>query len=179
MPRGRHDLRVAGPAITSDLRGSVFIDVDVPRFDREMTTSGLALTSLTAAQMFTTGSPILLPPLPSPATAQRTFLLGDVLAVSAEIYRPSQRTAIFLRRPGDAPTEFVVRVSDAAAPQRVRLEQPLPVNTAGHKNPYLSFAISTKSLGPGKFVLRLVRQTGTTPVDEAPGAVVFEILSRP
>jgi VWFA-related protein len=175
LPRGRHDLRVAGHAQTSDLRGSVFIDVDVPRFDREMTTSGLAVTSLTAAQTFTTGSPILLPPLPSAPTALRTFPLGDVLAVSAEIYRPSERALLFLRKPGQAPTEFVVRVSHAAPPQHVVLEQPLPVMSEGHKNPYLSFAIDTKTLGAGRFVLRLARESGTAPADEAPGAVVFEV----
>jgi len=178
LPRGRHDLRVAGHALTSDLRGAVFIDVDVPRFDREMTTSGLAMTSLTAAQTFTTGSPILLPPLPSAPTVNRRFTLGDVLAVSAEIYRPSQRALLFLRKPGEAPTEFVVRVTDAAPPQRVRLEQPLPVLTQGHQNPYLSFAIDTKTLGAGRFVLRLVRQRGTTPADEVPGAVPFEVVAR-
>jgi hypothetical protein len=178
LPRGRHDLRVAGHALTSDLRGAVFIDVDVPRFDREMTTSGLALTSLTAAQTFTTGSPILLPPLPSAPTAQRTFPLGDVLAVSAEIYRPSERALLFLRKPGEAPTEFVVRVTDAAPPQRVVLEQPLPVQSLGHKNPYVSFAINTKTLGAGRFVLRLVRQSGTTPTDAAPGAMPFEVVAR-
>jgi hypothetical protein len=177
LPRGRHDLRVAGHATTSDLRGAVFIDVDVPRFDRDMTTSGLAITSLTAAQTFTTGSPILLPPLPSPPTVNRRFSLGDVLAVSAEIYRPSERTMLLLRKPGDAPTEFIVRVSEAAPPQRVVLEQPLPVQNAGHTNPYLSFVINTRTLGAGRFVLRLVRRTGTMPADDAPGAVPFEVVA--
>ena len=178
LPHGRHDVRVAGHAITSDRRGSVFIDVDVPRFDREMTTSGLAVTSLTAATMFTTGSPILLPPLPSAPTAQRTFPLGDVLAVSAEIYRPSERTMLFLRRPGEVPSEFVVRVTEAAPPQRVVLDQPLPVLNDRHTTPYLSFAINTKNLGVGRFVLRLVRRSGDQPADEVPGAVPFEVVAR-
>ena len=104
-----------------------------------------------------------MPPLPSAPTAQRTFPLGDVLAVSAEIYRPSARTLLLLRKPGPAPTEFVVRVTDAAPPQRVRIEQPLPVQTAAHKNPYLSFAINTRTLGAGRFVLRLTRAAGATP----------------
>jgi hypothetical protein len=116
--------------------------------------------------------------LPSAPTANRRFTLGDVLAVSAEIYRPSERALLFLRKPGEAPTEFVVRITDAAPPQRVRLEQPLPVLTQGHPNPYLSFAINTKTLGAGKFVLRLVRQSGTTPADAAPGAVSFEVVGK-
>jgi VWFA-related protein len=178
LPHGRHDVRVAGHAITSDRRGSVFIDVDVPRFDREMITSGLAVTSLTAATMFTTGSPILLPPLPSAPTAQRSFPLGDVLAVSAEIYRPSERTMLFLRKPGEVPSEFVVRVSEAASPQRVVLDQPLPVLNDRHTTPYLSFAINTKNLGVGQFVLRLVRRSGDQPADEVPGAVPFEVVAR-
>lgn len=178
LPHGRHDVRVAGHAITSDRLGSVFIDVDVPRFDREMTTSGLAVTSLAAATMFTTGSPILLPPLPSAPTAQRSFPLGDVLAVSAEIYRPSERTMLFLRKPGEAPTEFIVRVTHAAPPQRVVIDQPLPVLNDRHTTPYLSFAINTKNLGVGQFVLRLVRKSGDQPADEVPGAVPFEVVAR-
>ena len=178
LPHGRHDVRVAGHAITSDRRGSVFIDVDVPRFDREMTTSGLAVTSLTAATMFTTGSPILLPPLPSAPTAQRSFPLSDVLAVSAEIYRPSQRTMLFLRKPGEVPSEFVVRVTEAAPPQRVVLDQPLPVLNDRHTTPLVSFAINTKNLGVGRFVLRLVRKSGDQPADEVPGAVPFEVVAR-
>jgi hypothetical protein len=138
----------------------------------------LALTSLTAATMFTTGSPILLPPLPSPPTAQRTFTHGDVLAVSAEIYRPSQRRLLLLRKPGELPTEFFVRVSDAAPPQRVLLDQPLPVLNDGHSTPYLSFTIPTTPLPPGRYVLRLVRRTGDRPDDEVPGAVVFEVVPR-
>ena len=178
LPHGRHDVRVAGHAITSDRRGAVFIDVDVPRFDREMTTSGLAVTSLTAATMFTTGGPILLPPLPSAPTAQRAFPLGDVLAVSAEIYRPSERTLLFLRKPGEVPSEFVVRVTEAAPPQRVVIDQPLPVLNDRHTTPYLSFAINTKNIGPGRFVLRLLRRSGDQPTDEVPGAVPFEVVAR-
>jgi hypothetical protein len=178
LPRGRHDLRIAGHALTSDQRGAVFIDVDVPRFGVEMTTSGLAITSLTAATTFTTGTPILLPPLPSPPTAQRTFTRGDVLAVSAEIYRPSERRLLLLRQPGEMPTEFVVRVSEAAPPQRVVIDQPLPVLTEGHSTPYLSFTIPTKPLAPGRYVLRLVRRSGDRPADEVPGAVPFEVVAR-
>jgi VWFA-related protein len=178
LPQGRHDVRVAGHAVTSDRRGSVFIDVDVPRFDREMTTSGLAVTSLTAASTFTTGGPVLLPPLPSPPTVQRTFPLGDVLAVSAEIYRPSERTMLFRRRPAEAPSEFLVRITKAAPPQTVVVDQPLPVLSDRHATPYVSFAINTKHIGPGRFVLRLVRRSGDQPADDVPGAVPFEVVAR-
>jgi hypothetical protein len=58
------------------------------------------------------------------------------------------------------------------------LEQPLPVQTQGHKTPYLSFAINTKNLGVGRFVLRLVRRSGANVADEIPGAVPFEVVAR-
>ena len=122
-------------------------------------------------------NPILLPPLPSAPTAQRTFPLGDVLAVSAEIYRPSERTMLFLRKPGTVPSEFVVRVTEAAPPQRVVLDQPLPVLNDRHTTPYLSFAINTRNLGSGRFVLRLIRRSSERPADEVPGAVTFEVVA--
>ena len=86
LPPGRHDLRIAGQAVTSELRGSVFVDVDIPDFGTEATTSGVAVTSPAAEMMVTTGSPSLLPPLPSSPTAQRRFALGEVLAIAAESY---------------------------------------------------------------------------------------------
>jgi hypothetical protein len=82
------------------------------------------------------------------------------------------------RKPGEMPTEFFVRVSEAAAPQRVVIDQPLPVTTTGHKTPYVSFAINTKNIGAGRFVLRLVRRSGMNVADEIPGAVPFEVVAK-
>jgi hypothetical protein len=115
--------------------------------------------------------------MPSPPTARRTFTQGDVLAVSAEIYRPSERLLVLLRRPGETPSEFVVRVAEAGLPQRVVIEQPLPVLGDGHRTPYVSFTLPTTALAPGRYVMRLVRRSGSTPPDEAPGGVIFEVLA--
>jgi hypothetical protein len=179
LPRGRHDLRVAARAVTTNRHGSVFADVDVPRFDTEMSTSGLAVTSRTAPATFTTGGPFVLPPLPAPPTVQRRFPLGDVLAVSAEVYQASDGRGLFRRRVTEpVPAELRIRVSDAAPPERVRIDQPLPVMSEGHRTAYVSFAIPTAGLGPGRFVLRLVRLGQEEPDDLAPGAVVFEVTAR-
>jgi hypothetical protein len=48
----------------------------------------------------------------------------------------------------------------------------------GHPTPYLSFTLPTASLAPGRYVLRLVRQSGSAPSDDAPGAVLFEVIAR-
>ncbi len=178
LPSGRHDLRVAGHAVNTGLRGSVFLDVDVPRFGTDTTASGLAITSLAAGATYTTGGPILLPPLPVPPTVQRVFTSGDVLAVSAEIYAPAQRTLLLRRRTGEIPTEFVVRISQAAPPQLVVIDQPLPVLNDRHKVPYVSFAINTKRLGVGRFVLQLVRRADLRPPNDTPGAVLFQVVDR-
>jgi hypothetical protein len=170
LPHGRHDLRVAGHAVTSDRRGSVFVDVDVPDFGAEMPTSGLAVTARAALTMAATGDASLVPPLPSPATSQRAFALGDVLSVSAEVYGRGQGETT-----GELPANLLARVTEAASPQRVVLEQPVPVLTEGHRTPYVSFALDTRMVGPGRFVLRLVRRPQDRPADEAPGAVVFEV----
>ncbi len=179
LPRGRHDVRVAGHAVSSDLRGSVFIDVDVPAFDTETTTSGLAMTSRTALATYTTGEPIVLPPLPSPPTVERRFTLGDVLAVSAEVYPLSERRGLLRQRVTDpVPTELHIRVTQAAPPQRIVVDEPLPVMSDGHPTPYVSFVINTANIGVGRFVLRVVRPDQDTPADTAPGAVPFEVVAR-
>ncbi len=178
LSRGRHDLRVAVRAVTSNRHGSVFADVDIPAFDTEMTTSGLAVTSRTAAAL-TTGGPLVLPPLPTPPTVGRRFILGDVLAVSAEVYQLSERRGLLLRRVTDPiPTELHIRVTEADPPQRVVVDQPLPVMSDSHPTPYVSFVINTANIGAGRFVLRVVRPGQDAPGDLAPGAVPFEVVAR-
>jgi VWFA-related protein len=179
LPRGRHDLRVAARAVTTNRHGAVFADVDIPAFDTEMTTSGLAVTSRTAPAAFTTGGPLVLPPLPTPPTVERRFVLGDVLAVSAEVYQFSERRGLLLRRVTDpVPAELHIRVTEAAPPQRVVVDQPLPVMSEGHTTPYVSFVINTANVGAGRFVLRVVRPDQDAPDDLTPGAVPFEVVTR-
>jgi hypothetical protein len=99
--------------------------------------------------------------------------LGDVLSVSAEVYGRRRDDTT-----GGLPANLLARVTEAASPQRVVLEQSVPVLTESHRTPYVSFALDTQTIGPGRFVLRLVRRPQDRPADEAPGAVVFEIGTR-
>ena len=172
LPPGRHDLRIAGHAVTSNLRGSVFVDVDIPKFGSEATTSGVAVTSPAAEMMVTTGRPSLLPPLPSSPTAQRRFALGEVLAIAAERYGTRSNGT------GEAPPALIARVSELAPPHRVVWQQPVPVLTDGRQTPYVSFSLDTGTLGAGRFVLRLVHRSDERPADAAPGAVPFEVVVR-
>jgi VWFA-related protein len=169
---GRHDLRVAAHAVTSDLRGSVFIDVDIPAFGSKAVTSGLAVTSRAADAMVTTGSPSLLPPLPWAATSARVFALGETLWISAEVYG-RQAGAGTIGSAG-----LVAQVTQAAPPRRLVLAQPVPVLSDGHPAPHVSFALDSGRLGVGRFVLRLLREGAPSPPDDAPGAVIFEVASR-
>lgn len=172
LPPGRHDLRVAAHAVTSDLRGSVFIDVDIPAFGSKAVTSGLAVTSRAADTMVTTGSPSLLPPLPSPATSARVFALGETLWISAEVYGRQAGAGTV----GGA--RLIAQVTQAAPPRRLVLAQPVPVLSDGHPAPHVSFALDSDRLGVGRFVLRLLREGAPSPPDDAPGAVIFEVAQR-
>lgn len=87
-PPGRYQFRVGALTPDTGLRGSVFYDLDVPDFSRDLLSmSHLLLTSATASRMLTvqneTGFEDVLPAAP---TAIREFPVDDQIAVLAEIY---------------------------------------------------------------------------------------------
>ena len=85
---GRYQMRLAGRDVGGGPAGSVFWDLDVPNYaDRPLQMSGLALTSSTVLAAPTVNDAATLKTvLPGPTTAGRTFVVGEELAVYAEIY---------------------------------------------------------------------------------------------
>ena len=85
---GRYQFRMAGRSANSGTSGSVFYDLDIPKFAKEpLAVSGLVLTSASARLVPTAGSvPLLQDVLPGPPTATRVFYPSDRLALFAEIY---------------------------------------------------------------------------------------------
>jgi VWFA-related protein len=87
LPPGRYQLRIAGGNISGPA-GSVMADLEVPDFTQDgLVMSGVALTSVMAAEAFTaTAKNLLSDLLPAPATAVREFARGDAIAIYAEVY---------------------------------------------------------------------------------------------
>lgn len=85
---GRYQFRMAGRAVNSGTSGSVFYDLDVPKFAKQpLAVSSVVLTSASASFVPTTGAvPMLKDVLPGPPTATRVFYPTDRLALFAEIY---------------------------------------------------------------------------------------------
>ena len=91
------------------------------------------------------------------AAALVLYLLVADGEESAEVYGAGTAAPA-----GRLPTALVARVTDAAPPQRLVFEQPVPVITDGHATAYVSFPHDTARLGPGQFVLRIVRRSAVS-----------------
>ena len=96
---GRYQLRVAGAAKGPE-RGSVRLDIDIPRFqtvDLQHLSLGIVLSSTARFQMPTfKPDPLIGDSLPGPPTATRSFARGDDLTAFAEVYdnRMSSRQGV-------------------------------------------------------------------------------------
>ncbi len=168
VPSGRYSLRVAGQAIETRQTGSVFLDIDVPKFEEDkLWIGGLALTSPSAALAVTAGTSAAAFGLPGPPMTARTFVKGDVVTVSAEVSAPTEFT------PGTF--ELTVKPQRPADPQAAPLLQrtvDLPDREAAEQP--RAWAVDTTELGAGQFVLRLtVRDKGGRPAETA---ALFEVV---
>jgi VWFA-related protein len=95
LPPGRYQLRAAAKDSAKNALGSVIYDLEVPDFYKEqMSMSGVALTSLAGAAMMTARPDDQLKAvLPAPPVGLRTFPQNDELALFAEVYDNSGKTA--------------------------------------------------------------------------------------
>jgi VWFA-related protein len=166
---GHARLRLAVHAAGSKRSGTVFLDVDVPKYgDDELRIDGVALTAPGAERTPTSGvSPTALG-LPGPPTTARRFVRGDVISVGAELGVPRDFVQGVVRLTVES------QQAGAGAPPILTREVPLPDRAAA--DPVRVFAIETAALGVGPFVLRLVledqqgRHTDT--------AVLFEVVEQ-
>jgi VWFA-related protein len=162
----RYQLRVAARAVGSGLSGLVTHRFDAPRLDRDrLAMSGVTLTSLPSALMLTSGKAWLEKSLALPPSAARQFVAGDQITAAVEIYVPaSSRTDVPVTAEVDGP----------GRPGMLRLQEKtgsgaqLPTREA-------AFALDTKTLAPGEYVMRI--RAGAEGSDaRVEREVVFEIV---
>ena len=94
LPPGRYQLRAA-VGNRDGAAGSVLYDLEVPDFRKSrLGMSGISLTSAAASRV-ATARPAgkMHDGLPGPATAARTFMSGDTLALYGEVYENDRRAA--------------------------------------------------------------------------------------
>jgi hypothetical protein len=167
LPPGQARLRLAAHAVGSNQSGTIFLDVDVPKYeDDDLRIDGVALTSVPAALAPTSGTSPTALGLPGPPTANRTFVKGDVVTVVAEIglSRDFVRGALELvltglPDDGSAIRRWTVDLPDAAA---AVLPRPVDVDTA--------------NLNAGKYILRLIVRDSDN--KSASTAVVFDVVAQ-
>jgi hypothetical protein len=169
LPEGHYSLRIVTEAATTNLAGSVFLDVDVPAFGRDrLWIDGLAMTSLPAALTFTSGSSPMALGLPGPPTTARTFVRGDVITLGAEIGLRRDFTS--------GAVELTVHDQSAEREAPPVLTRTVALTDRAAAEQPRAFAIDTGMLGAGQFVLRLtVRDQENR---RAETAVLFEVVEQ-
>jgi VWFA-related protein len=147
LPAGRYQLRTsAGGAV---LAGSVVYDVEVPDFRKDLSMSGLALSSLQADEALTVSPHARLGvSFPAAPTTVREFTTDDTLQLFAEVYENR-------RRPHTITVTLEVRddaghVVDAHVMEQERREKPNGASVYAVA-PHLALA----DVPPGRYVLRL------------------------
>jgi VWFA-related protein len=180
LPPGHYSLRVSGEVVGTTAVGSVFADIDVPRFEDDedcpplrpelcgLWVGGLAVTSRPASLFVTQGTSPLTLSLPTPPTTARTFVPGDVLTVSANVATP--------RRFRNGTMRLTVHEQHAAAEDSPLWDDAtiLADRTEAHRP--RAWTVNTAALGPGKFILRLSVFDDADQTAEA--AMLFEVVEQ-
>jgi hypothetical protein len=145
---GAYSVRVTGHAASTGTTGSVFLDLDVPKWEEDtLWIGGLAVTTTATARGVTAmNTPVELG-LPGPPTTGRRFVQGETLTASAQVVVPrrfvSGTVQMMVRRqfsPRDAPA-LLNRSIDLA--DRMAAEAPS------------LWTIDTATVPAGEYVLQL------------------------
>ncbi len=178
---GHYSLRVSGEVVGTPSVGSVFADIDVPRFEDDercppllpelcgLWVGGLALTSQPSSRFVTQGTSPMVLGLPSPPTTARTFVLGDVLTVSADVATPRGFRHGTMR--------LTVHEQSAASPDQTPMwDDAVALTDRADAHRTRPWTVHTSAIGAGKFILRL------TVVDDdhrsAETAMLFDIVDQ-
>ena len=171
LPPGRYQLRVGVRDGGSGATGSVLYDVEVPDFAKEsLTMSGLLLSSAYASRIPTANpDPDLKDVLPGQPTAMRDFPRNDQLALFTEVY--------------DNQTNVAHRVSikttviaDDGKVMHTAEDERKSEELQGAKGGYgYATTIDTKTLAPGRYVLRVEATTLLTNGGKAMRELEFRI----
>lgn len=167
LPPGRHQIRVAARAVRTGATGLVTQTIDLARHDaRQLSMSGVTLTSLPASIMITKGNGWLETSLETPPSASRRFVAGDQVTAAVELYVPA----------GARGEPDVVGELDVPGGQTLRAAGKVRPSRADSRIREVAFAVDTGPLRPGQYVFRVIA-TGTTPPGNRVERVVpFEIV---
>jgi VWFA-related protein len=148
LPPGRYQLRIGARETVSGDTGSVFYDLIVPDFRKEvLEMSGLLLTSVAAQQAPTAeADPIAARQLPGAATSRRTFPSGDTLAVYAEFYDNSSS-------PQPRQIDVLVRLISGSGVDVFTAKDSMASNGNEPPNVFAQFAL--QDLAAGVYLLRV------------------------
>jgi VWFA-related protein len=155
LPPGRYQLRVGVRDGGSGATGSVLYDLDVPDFSKEpLSMSGLLLSSAFASQVNSVNpDPDFKGVLPAPPTTLREFPRNDTLALFTEVYDNQSKT----------PHRVAIKASVIADDGTVVYtagEERKSEELQGAKGGYgYTTTIETKSMAPGRYVLRVEAAT--------------------
>jgi hypothetical protein len=167
LPPGHYSLRVAGHAVHTGRTGSVFLDIDVPKFDDDrLWIGGLAVTSSSTALAVTAGTSPAALTLPSPATTARTFVRGDVITLSAGVTTPADFATGTIRltvHPTSGPID---------APPILDRMMELTNREVAHQP--RAWVLHTAALPTATYVLRLTLRDGDG--RSADTAVLFDVV---
>jgi VWFA-related protein len=168
LPPGHHQLRVAARSVNSGASGMLTQDVAVPPPSAKAPQmSGVTMTSAVAVLMLTKGKPWAERTLQAPPSAARTYVRGDRIAASVDVFVPSARqgTVIVtarLEHPDGRFAGYTDRYVLASAAQ-ARKED-------------VGFALDTATVAAGRYVLRVkLEGMGSAPQEHA---VPFEVVAR-
>jgi tetratricopeptide (TPR) repeat protein len=169
LPAGRHQLRVAVREGAGGRRGSVFYDLQVPRYaETKLAMSGVLLTSRAAAETPTLAfDDVVKSLLDAPPTVARTFTPDDVLTVYAEVYDALE---------GDHDLSVTTRVTGADGGEVLRADDQrasaaLQTGGGGVRH---RIEIPLARFAPGTYVLR-TEATPTVGGSRAAREVSFEV----
>jgi VWFA-related protein len=156
LPPGRYQLRVGVRDGGSGATGSVIDDIEVPDFVKEpLTMSGVLLSSAYASRIPTANpDPDLKELLPSQPTAIRDFPQNDQLALFTEVYDNQTKVAHRVS------IKTTVIADDGKVVYTHEDERKSEELKGGKGGGYgYTTAIDTKTLAPGRYVLRVEAAT--------------------
>jgi VWFA-related protein len=172
---GRYQLRVAARESNTGRAGSVVYDLDVPDYSKEkLVVSGLAITSASAG-FVPTARPKdpLAKMLPGPMTTHRDFVVGDEIALFAEVYDNTDKAAHKVEIVASLRSEG----GDAVFTTR---EERDSSELAGGPGGYGFVArVPLKEVPPGLYVLRVEARSNIGDRVEAARETVVRVVAPP
>jgi VWFA-related protein len=175
LPPGRYQLRVAVLEENTKRAGSVVYDLDVPDYTKEkLAISGLALTSASSGLTPTARSKDpLAKMLPGPMTTYRDFVVGDELALFAEIYDNTGK------QPHKVDIEATLKAEGGQTVFQTREERDSSELAGGPGGYGFTARVPLKDVAPGLYVLRVQGRSRVGDQPEAARETIIQVVASP